>query len=81
MFTLHIHRMKQEVETLTDVVAIRLTSSRGDCEILTHHEPFFTTFLPPLLTIQEEDGTLRSLGLSEVGFLKIENDICDVWIL
>lgn len=81
MFTLHIHRLKQDVETLEDVEAIRLTSSQGDCEVLTDHEPFFTTFLPPVLVIKKSGDVVRHIDLEETGFLKVKDNVCDVWIL
>lgn len=81
MLTLHIHRLKQDVETLENVEAVRLTSVQGDCEILVNHEPFFTTFLPPTLVIQKSENMIHNIDLVETGFLNVEDNVCDVWIL
>lgn len=81
MFKLHIHHPKKENEDFNNIHSILFTSFKGEYEVLTNHEPFFTTFLPPILRIQKEGEAPQTIEVTEIGFLKFEENACDIWLL
>lgn len=80
-FSLCIHNLKDNTIFVSDILKIIFASEKGKTEILSGHEPFFASLLPPEVIYQCTDKTQKSLVISENGFLKFEGSQCDVWTL
>lgn len=81
MFKLVIHHLLQKNEEVASVNNIVFNSRIGIHEVLPEHAPIITTVLPGEISYFKDNKEKVEIEFVTGGFLKFENNRCDLWVL
>lgn len=76
-----IHQLGHNVDVIKSVQRIRLATEKGRVELLPGHESLFAVVASPELSYQKEEGAWETQPLPKGGFLTLEEDHVNLWVL